>query len=542
MRGYPIYQHELDELYLYYNSTQTALVIGQLQSPGLLKVQPRSGAQITSDVNYALKHLFTFSSWKQWDHRQRRFVENRNLSDMSLQCVSEIFGFCSSGYLYPDHVYRSRAMWSRSQGIGFDFELIDISQLSIKLIDGVFYDLRPVYEVITEHVNQSQWYLFHKNGKWRVGAEIGTSHTVLEMEGNAMRVEYENDTDWFLITTSVQTGGRAFDRLQCSRELPDGMSCETDGALACDNGGTCHVDSDGVSSCLCAAGYRGIQCKHRISECPTSFRTPPRAFVFKDPIPNYEGNIMTVFCFSGENEYSVCQNRSWQPTDTSVCRISTTTTSTTASSTTRRLESTYSQSEYIVQDSSESIATVIVVLVLVQLGFPFLCYCCIACCRSDEDRVDEEVPVTDEQKAPEHPKHKATLQSTCSGFFYVSWWAWLAFVIICFGWYGSIPLDGSTVISAVAIMAFVCLAVLYCCVFSETFCSREYNYLTELEGEVVTAGEQIAELKAAKPTIIFRAECSHNETRSRTVRKFSCTTFYVYFADFLHILNRFVIS
>jgi len=520
MRGYPIYRHELDELYLYYNSSQTALVIGQLQSPALLKVRPRSGAQVTSDANYALKHLFTFSSWKQWDPRQRRYIENRNLSDMSPQCVSENFGFCSSGYLYPGHLYRTKTVLSGPQDPGF--EIADLSQLSVKLLDGVYYDLRPVYEVITESVNRTleqsvtQQYLFHKNGKWHVGADIGTtSRTTFEMEGNAMRVEYENDTDWFLVASHV----RAFGRLQCSRELPDGMSCEMAGTLACDNGGTCRVDSDGVSSCHCEAGYRGVQCKHRISECPTSFSTPPQAFIFKDPIPHYEGNIMTVFCASGETEYSVCQTGSWQLTGRSMCRISTTaTTLTTALSTTSRwlpLPS-YNQSEYVVEDSAESIATVIVVLVLVQLGFPFLCYCCIACCRPDEERVDDEVPVTDELK-PELPKSKTTLQSMCSGFFYVSWWAWLAFVIVCFGWYGSIPLDGSTVMSAVAIMAFVCLAVLYCCVFSESFCSREYTYLTELESEVVTAGEQIAEMKAAKPTIVFRAECSHNETRSHTV-------------------------
>jgi len=524
MGGYPIYRHELDELYLYYNSSQASLVISQFQSRGLLKVQRTSGAEIMSDVDYSLKHLFTFSSWKQWDPRQRRFFENRNLSYMSPQCVDENFGFCSSGYLSP-------AKFLLLNTAVIDLMFVRLSQLHFKLLDGVFSNLRPVYKMVIDSSNKTsqrsitQRYLFHKSGKWLVGAEIGTeslaSGIILEMEGNAMRVEYENRTDWFWIeyysVTSTHTRRRAFNRLQCSRELPSSITCENAGAVACNNGGTCHTDSNGVSSCICATGYRGIQCEHRMSQCATSFQTPPQASVLVDPAPHYEGSILTVFCSSGENEYSVCQNGSWQPSSRTMCYVSTT--STTLATTLVWLTS-YNQSgnQYAAEESSGSIATVIVVLVVVQLGFPFFCYCCIACCRPDEERIDEEIPVNDELKT-ETRKRKASLQSTCSLFFYMSWWAWLVFVIIYFVWYSSVPLDGSSLTSAVAIMAFVCLGVLYCCVFSESFCSREYSYLTELENEEVTAGEQIMEMKAAKPAIIFKAECSHNETKSRTVRK-----------------------
>jgi len=535
VRGYPIYRHELDdEFYLYYNSSQAALVIGQFQSRGLLKVRPTSAAEITSDVDYSLKNLFIFSSWKQWDPRQQRFVENRNLSHMSPQCVDEKFGFCSSGYLYPGHLFATALTASKPQSSGYEY--IDLSELNFKLLDSVFYNLRPVYEMVTEvwsvtsqqHVTQR--YLFHKNGRWRVSAEIGITSwghgIILDMEGNAMRVEYENETDWIWLDP---TRRRAFDRLQCRRELPNGMSCNTVGpvavtAVACDNGGTCHTDSSGVSSCLCAAGYRGIQCERRISECAGAFQAPPRALsVFGGRAPYYEGSIMTLFCSSGEVGYSICQNGSWQSASRTACNILTTTrrlTTTAASTTTTFWLPTYNPNSTVIEDSSESVATVIVSLVCVQLGFPFLCYCCIACCRSDEEQIDEEVPANDEVK-PETRKHKTSLQSTCSGFFYVSWWAWLIFIVIYLVWYSSVPLDGSSVLSAVAIMAFVCLCVLYCCVFSESFCSREYKYLSQFESEMVTAGEQITEMKAAKPTIIFKAECSHNETKTRMVRKFS---------------------
>ena len=525
MQGYPIYRHELDELYLYYNSSQAALVIGEFQSHALLKVRRASGAEITSDVDYSLKHLFTFSSWKQWDPHQQRYFENRNLLHMSPQCVGENFGFCSSGYLYPGYLYETILLASKPHYAGFEF--IDLTRLYFKLRDNVFYNLRPVYEMVTESANETQRYLFHKNGKWRVGAVIGShylaSGIILEMEGNAMRVEYENETDWLWIESqnpNAHTRKKAFDRLQCSRKLPDGISCHTASAVACDNGGTCQVDSGGDSSCLCAAGFRGIQCKHRVTECAASFQAPPQVVsVFGSRAPHYEGSIVTGFCSSDNVDYSVCKNGSWQSTSGSMCHSTTTATTLTTTKTTTMIWLTpYNQSddEYVIERSSVSIATVIIVLVCVQLGFPFLCYCCVSCCRTDEERFDDEFPVNDELK-PVTEKRKTSLQSTCSVFFYVSWWAWLIFVIIYFVWYGSVPLDGSTVLSAVAIMAFVCLGVLYCCVFSESFCSREYNYLTELENEVVTAGEQITDMKAAKPTIAFRAECSHNETKTRAV-------------------------
>jgi len=529
MRGYPIYQHELDEkLFLYYNSSQQALMIGPLQS-GLLKVQRASGAEPPSSLNYSLSQLYDFSAWKQWDPRQHQFFENRNLSHMQPQCVDEKFGFCSSGFLYPTSLYALVPVLIRlSVSTVGNYERVDLSRVYFTLLDGVFHDLRPVYKMVNEDQNRIvqsgtvQRYLYHKNGKWRVGAEIGStdfrSGIFLELEGNAMRVEYENETEWQLVGATSYS--RAFGGLRCSRQLPGDMNCEVGTVVACDNGGTCHTDADGVSSCLCPAGYRGIQCKHRISECATSLETPPPAsFVFVNPETHYDGSIMTVFCLLGEVQYSVCQNGSWHSTTECSAPTTTTTTTTTLATTTTWPPFIYDQSgaTYDSKDSFGTVATVVVVLVCIQLGCPFLCYCCAACCQSDDEHLDEEIPADDELKL-DVQKRKASLQRTFSGFFYVCWWAWLLFAIIYLVRYGDDPLDGSTIMSAVAIMAFVCLGVLYCGVVFESLCSNEYKYLTQLENEEVTAGEQITEMKAAKPTITFRAECSRNETRTRTVR------------------------
>jgi len=534
VHGYPVYQHELDKLFLYYNSSQSALMVGLLQSQGLLKVQKRYGVQISSDVDYSLSRLFDFSTWMQWDPRTRRFVENRNLMRMRLQCVDENFGFCSSGYLYPSSLYETAVV----DVVGPKFawrEPVDFSKLYFRLLDNVFYNLRPVYEMVNEIENRTseyrttQRYLYHADGKWRVGAKIGSDFLItgiiLELEGNAMRVEYENETAWkwldFTLFSPTHTYRSAFGHLQCRHQLPDGTNCQTAGVTACDNGGTCRTDANGLSSCYCTTGYRGIQCEHRISECVTSVLRPTagESSVFKGHVPYHEGRIMTVFCLSNdESQYSVCLNGSWQSTSKTECNfLTTTTTSATPYLTSTTYDPAYSESgvKHVSRDSVERIGTVIVILACVQLGFPFLCYCCIACCPSDEEQTDED-SFNDELKI-ETRKRKTSLQRTCSGFFYVCWWAWLAFVIVYFVWYGYVPLDGSTALSAAVIMAFVCLGVLYCYVFSESFCSHEYKYLTQLEKEDVTAGEQIAEMKAAKPTVVFRAECSHNETRTRTV-------------------------
>lgn len=533
--SYPVYQHELEKFFLYYNSSQAALVIGPLQSQGLLKVQRTYELEMASDVDYTLSHLFTFSAWKQWDAHRSQFVENRNMSHMRPECVDENFGFCLSGYLYPSNLYDSVV---EVVGPRFEWrEYVDFSQLYFKLLDNVFHNLRPVYEIVNEYQNRTsqhrttQRYLYHENGKWRVGAEIGTdsliSGIILELEGNAMRVEYENATEWYWLEFSkfspTHTYRRAFGHLQCRRQLPDGISCQTAGVTACENGGTCRTNSEGMSSCYCPARYRGIRCEHHMVQCITSFQSPPQASVLGGREPHYEGSVLTVFCSSGEVQYSLCQNGVWHFASYTKCYMTTTT-----STTTRVWIPVYNESngEYIAKDSTEMIATVIVVLVCVQLGFPFLCYCCIACCQPDEEQ-DEVVPADEELKI-ESKKRSTSLQRTCSGFFYVCWWVWLGFIIIYFLWYGHIPIDGSTVTSAIVIMAFVCLGVLYSCVFSESFCSHEYDYLTKLENEEVTVGEQITEMKVAKPTIVFKAECAHNETKTRTVYKFSCFLLLVY--------------
>lgn len=537
MRGYPVYEHELDELFLYYNSSQGALVIGRLQSQGLLKVQPISGAEMTSDVDYSQSHLFAFSAWKQWDPSRRQFVENSHLSDVRPQCVDEKVGFCSSGYLHPTNFFQvtiMRVLPLTPETSIRKFEFVEFGKMHFRLLDGVFHNLRPVYEMAYEGQNRTaqdrtvqQYYLYHKDGKWRVGAEIGlvslNTGIFLELEGNAMRVEYENGTAWqwlqFSPVSSAPTYRKAFGGLQCSRQLPGGMSCQAADDASCDNGGTCHTDTDGLSSCLCRAGYRGIQCKHPLSTCAASLKIPRHASsVFISPAPHYDGTIVTVFCSSGEyTEYSVCQNASWQPTSETLCSVPMTTTVKTISTTTWSPMYNQSDTVYASGDSFATVVTVIGALVCIQLGCPFLCYCCSACSQSDDERIDDELPADTELKL-DTPKRKASLQSTCSRFFYLCWWLWLMFAVIYLVLYGGDTLDGSTVLSAVAIMSFVCLGVLYFCVFFESFCSHEYEYLAQLENEEVTAGEQVTEMKAAKPIITFRAECSHDETRTQTVQ------------------------
>ena len=529
--GYPVYRHELDELFLYYNSSEDALVIGPRNSQGMLKVLRKPGAKITSDADYSSDHLFSFSRWRRWNPHRRRYFVNGNLSHARPKCVAENFGYCSTGYLRAVDLHESSA-WVYTPQYGAR-ELVDFTKVYFKIVNHVFHNLRPVYEMKGEGVVNktivdvdTRRYLFHTNGKWHVGAAVGSvtrtttdsiyyPGIILELDGNAMRIEYENGSAWRLIDITsfgdTPSNKSAFGRLECSRQLPDDMSCKTPGEVTCANGGTCHTGSDGVSSCTCADGYQGFQCEHRISQCIGPFHAPRRASVMGGPAPHYEGAIMTVICPSGDVRYLLCQSGSWKSSRKMECP---------GTATTRKpWTPVYNQTSES-KDEIGTVATVVIVLACVQLLFPIVCYCCIACCRSPKEQLDDELHADDELKRDRY-KHTMSLQRSYSAFFYISWWAWLIFVIVYFVRYGHAPLDGSTVLSAVVIMGMVCLALLYCCMCSESFCSREYNYLSKLEKEEVTAGEQIAEMKAAKPTITFKAECSHNETRSRTVRIFS---------------------
>jgi len=506
---FPVYRHELSELFLYYNSSEGALMIDPYQSHGLLKVEKNSGVEISSDVDYSVDHLFNFLSWKQWDPLRNEFVEAVTSSVIKPICVDQNVGFCTSGILRPNvsHVV--------SYAVNVDEvadRTLDIRKICFKLQLGTFYNIRPVYQLMSD-TEMIPYYLYHKNGKWRVGPDVSSESTssgiILEMESDAMRVEYEHQPEWY----TVGSDGRrrtAFHYLQCYHESVAGANCQTAATDVCDNGGNCHIDSAGGSLCTCTPDFRGTHCQHPVARCYWPLSSDSSVFVFS----NREGSIMSKFCPLRRVLLAVCNGVEWWPYGSLKCQPAPTVASLVISSilpgNTTSAKDESAPPEFSRSDPAGIIALVIASLVGLQLILPFICYCCIACCKFDENKlISEERHLSRERLT--------TFLRACSGFFYFSWWAWLVYLFyyLCV-WHVYVALDGTTVWSAVAIMAIICVCLLYVVVLCESICSREYEYLTKMK-DVVTAEELVARMKSESPSIKLKAECWHPETRTRTV-------------------------
>ena len=515
---FPVYQHELDELFLYYNSSEVALMIGPQQSHGLLRVMKKSVAEISSDVNYSVDHMFDFSSWKQWDPLHNKFVEGGTNFVIKPICVDQNFGFCSSGILHPkvsDVV--SYSLNVLRPGDEVSDTVLDIRKMKFKLRPGVFHNIRPVYELMSD-VRTIPYYLYYQNRKWRVGAEIGSvsarSGIILEMESDVMRLEYEQQSEWYAVGSDGMKRS-AFRRLQCRHQTSADVNCQSESTDVCDNGGSCHVDSAGISSCICTPDFAGIRCQQPVAQCKQPLSSDSPSFAFSDR----EGSVVSMFCPSGTVLFSVCNGIHWWPFGFIGCQVlhaaaSLVNTSVLPVNTTDDDDDDDADHDLPAfrssGDPAGKIALVIASLVGLQVILPFICYCCISCCKFDENKlnIEEGLPAQ---------KRLTTFSRACSGFFYFSWWAWFAYLIyyLC-AWHNYVALDGTTVWSAVAIMAITCICLLYIVVLCESICSREYDYVTKLT-DVMSAEQHIARMKSQSPIIKFKAECWHPETRTRTV-------------------------
>lgn len=519
-----MYRHELAELFLYYNASEAALMIGPDLSDGLVRLEKRPGVEMPSNVNYSSHHLFDFSRWKQWDPVQYEFDEIGTGSAMTPVCVDQNFGYCNSGILHPKISDAGlHAVNVFGPGDEVPNTTLNITEVRFKLRLGKFHNVRPVYDLVSD-VETIPYYLYHENGKWQVGTEIGSEsgngRVILETESDTTRAEYELQSEWYA-ASSVGLQVSALSHLQCSRPSAGYLNCQN---AVCDNGGHCHEDFVGTSTCICTPDFRGIHCETPVAKCvqTVSFHSP--SFAFSDR----EGSIRSTFCSSGRVLLSVCDGLHWWPYGSSGCRasrdISTTTAVLPANTTSASSVSSASAlPEFIERDAAAKIALVIASLVGFQLVLPFICYCCISCCKFDENKLTTEV------MRPARERLTKFLRA-CSGFFYFSWWAWFVFLIyyLCV-WHGHVALDGTTVWSAVAIMAIICVCLLYVVVLCESICSREYEYLTKVK-DVMLAEEQITHMKSELPTIKFKAECWHAETRTRTVYSSAAFSFLQHYA------------
>ena len=509
----------MSRLTLRYSASETALSIGSSDTRILIKVKKKHGVEMSSNANYSSERLFNFLSWRQWDPLQNEFVDVETGHMVKPICVEENFGVCTSGILSLNvaiNVADSGTSILYALGPGDEIMPLDLRNISFKLRPGSFHDGRPVYDLLTD-TETIPYFLYHRAGKWRLGAEIGSEYVaggtvLLEIESDAMRAEYVRDAGWYTIKSDQKSSLRHNVVAECSRQVLRGENCRSASTDVCNNGGRCRIESDGKSVCICTPGFKGTRCQHPVAHCKQSFSVEHPSFGFS----NRAGSIQSTFCPSGGVRFSVCDGVTWQPAGSDICDALPAVLPANVSSADSKLP------RSVRADPAAKIALVIASLVGLQLFLPFLCYCCISCCKYDENKlvIDEKLPA---------PKQMTKFLRACSGFFYVSWWAWIGFLMyyLCV-WHGHIALDGTTIWSAVAIMAIICICLLYIVVLCESICSQEYEYLTKLK-DVLLAEEQVSCMKSESLSIKFKADCWHPETRSRTVS----ARIFLHFAGFL---------
>jgi len=507
-KDFPVYQHELDELFLYYNSSEAALMIGPRESNGLLRVEKKPEVEISRDESYSMDHLFNFLSWSQWDPLRNKFIVITTNTVITPVCVDQNFSFCTSGILRPNVSEADSYLVSVLQpGDEQPVTELDVRKIRFELHLGVFHSLRPVYKLESD-IETIPYYLYHENGKWLVGAEIGSESgdgkIILEMDSDVIRVEYERQSYWYALGSNLMWGV-AFRRMQCGHQVLAGVSCMHDASAVCSNGGSCHVDATGRSSCICTPDFRGDRCEKPVARCRRTPSSNSPSFAFSDR----EGSIASVFCSENRVEISICDGVQWSPYGWLGCQALPTGESPSLMPKNASSEDD-DRPKFIRHILDGKIPYIIACLVGLQLLLPFVCYCCIACCKYDENRV------TTEEKPPAQ-KRLTKFVRACSGFFYFSWWLWLAYLMyyLCV-WHGHVALDGTTIWSAVAIMAITCICLLYIVILCESICSSEYEYLTTLK-DILQAEELISRMKSECLSVKFKAACWHPETRSRTV-------------------------
>jgi len=519
-KDFPVYRHELDELFLYYDFAEAALIIGPHESSGLLRVEKKSEVDISRDENYSMDHLFNFLSWSQWDALQNKFVVITSNSVITPVCVDQNFGFCTTGILQPNvsnvGLYSVNVLRPGSEQPDTE---IDVRNIRFRLHPGMFHNLRPVYKLHSD-VETIPYYLYNVNGKWLVGAEVGSESgdgkIILEMDSDVIRVEYERQSYWYALGSNL-LWGIAFRRLQCGHQVVADLNCEQD---VCSNGGSCHVDSDGRSSCICTPDFKGARCQEAVARCTQTPPTDPPSFAFS----NREGSIASVFCPENRVVISICDGVHWWPYGSLGCEPSPTGVPSLLPKNTSVIDD---DRPKLIKFLNRRIPYIIAFLVGLQLLLPFVCYCCVACCKYDENKL------TIEEKQPAQ-QHLTKFVRACSGFFYFSWWAWLAYLMyyLCV-WHAHVALDGTTIWSAVAIMAITCICLLYIVVLCESICSREYEYLTKLK-DVLQAEELISRMKSEWPSVKFKAACWHPETRTRTVT--TCSLYFCFCGFVFHAI------
>lgn len=318
--GFPVYLNNPSGLFFYYKVVTTPgtngkfLVFGHKITEifGLIGRLPDDFDPKTwlSSGSLNKKDLFgdVISNWLYYSPLENTFKTVQGPPYIKAMCVDDEYFRCDSGKVYLN------ANITRSETEVLNDPRTDY----FATVPGVYSTIRPVFK----H-NRQNWYLYHRDGHWRVGNSYSGSATdILRVKDFALRPEYVTNhwQNWSGTEWTTESGLS----IKCRGFANGENKCH--GSESCNNRGSCVYTSGNEAVCLCQDSTYGPHCENRDWCSEPGLPASSVSVVHTGKRP---GDIATSFCLVGYRsspvEFYVCEQSSgskyWMLESEATCRV-----------------------------------------------------------------------------------------------------------------------------------------------------------------------------------------------------------------------------
>lgn len=318
--GFPVYLNNPSGLFFYYKVVTTPgtngkfLVFGHKITEifGLIGRLPDDFDPKTwlSSGSLNMKDLFgdVISNWLYYSPLENTFKTVQGPPYIKAMCVDDEYFRCDSGKVYLN------ANITRSETEVLNDPRTDY----FATVPGVYSTIRPVFK----H-NRQNWYLYHRDGHWRVGNSYSGSATdILRVKDFALRPEYVTNhwQNWSGTEWTTESGLS----IKCRGFANGENKCH--GSESCNNRGSCVYTSGNEAVCLCQDSTYGPHCENRDWCSEPGLPASSVSVVHTGKRP---GDIATSFCLAGYRsspvEFYVCEQSSgskyWMLESEATCRV-----------------------------------------------------------------------------------------------------------------------------------------------------------------------------------------------------------------------------
>lgn len=318
--GFPVYLNNPSGLFFYYKVVTTPgtngkfLVFGHKITEifGLIgrlldDFDPKTWL---SSGSLNKKDLFgdVISNWLYYSPLENTFKTVQGPPYIKAMCVDDEYFRCDSGNVYLN------ANITRSETEVLNDPRTDY----FATVPGVYSTIRPVFK----H-NRQNWYLYHRDGHWRVGNSYSGSATdILRVKDFALRPEYVTNhwQNWSGTEWTTESGLS----IKCRGFANGENKCH--GSESCNNRGSCVYTSGNEAVCLCQDSTYGPHCENRDWCSEPGLPASSVSVVHTGKRP---GDIATSFCLAGYRsspvEFYVCEQSSgskyWMLESEATCRV-----------------------------------------------------------------------------------------------------------------------------------------------------------------------------------------------------------------------------